>query len=214
MKRIQRTRFISGTTGKTEYDTKGGFLNKSIDTPLSSIQKTGFRDCNSKKQTRRDNEQEVIGTNEERNIRNSKRVTVRGNEEVKVSDSKEVKVSNSKEVKVSNSKEVKVRTNKEVIVESKIQTLRMYLRLIGNVLNPLGVSFDSHLMRKDMNMPKGTRNTLGHLKKAVSLHNKLRSKNPTVSKKESESEASVLNKIIILLNEVDQELDRLGGGSK
>lgn len=206
MKRIQRTRFISGTTGKTEYDTKGGFLNKSIDTPLSSIQKTGFRDCSSKRQTRRDNEQEVIGTNEERNVRNSKRVTVRGNEEVKVS--------NSKEVKVSNSKEVKVRTNKEVIVESKIQTLRMYLRLIGNVLNPLGVSFDSHLMRKDMNMPKGIRNTLGHLKKAVSLHNNLRSKNPTVSKKESESEASVLNKIIILLNEVDQELDRLGGGSK
>ena len=63
-------------------------------------------------------------------------------------------------------------------------------------------------------MPRNIRNELGHLKRAVALHNSLRKKNPTTSKKEQESEASLLNKIVVLLNEVDQELDRITGGSK
>jgi len=63
-------------------------------------------------------------------------------------------------------------------------------------------------------MPRSIRSDLGNLKKTISTHNTLRSKNPTVSKKEADSEAAVLNKIIILLRQIDQELDRLAGGSK
>lgn len=63
-------------------------------------------------------------------------------------------------------------------------------------------------------MPRNIKKELGHLKKAVALHNTLKKKNPTLSKKEQDSEAALFNKIIVLLNEVDQEFDRITGGSK
>ncbi len=63
-------------------------------------------------------------------------------------------------------------------------------------------------------MTSSIKQELGTLKRVVTTHNNLRRKSPTVSKKEAESEAAVFNKIITLLNEVDQELDRITRGSQ